>query len=80
MQMKIVLQLLRKLSEEELFQISDAIDIEIERRQERIHLFPDSARRRAVERQQSYRRRNGSTAPPIWAFGLRDTKKRRMAA
>lgn len=69
---------LRLLSDDELLALSEAIDIELERRMDFADEIPDSARRRAVLRQQSYRRAVGSHAPPVSATGL--GKHRRRAA
>ena len=68
--MNTILKHLNQLSDPELFNLSEAIDAELERRGDLSADVPDSARRRAVERQQSYRRRIGSTAPPIKVSGL----------
>lgn len=69
---------LRLLSDDELLALSEAIDTELERRLDFADEIPDSARRRAVLRQQSYRRSVGSHAPPVSATGL--GKQRRRAA
>jgi len=78
--MNAILKRLRKLDDEELLALSEAIDVELERRLERTETVSESARRRAVQRQRSYRRELGSTAPPISACGLGKGRKRRMAA
>jgi hypothetical protein len=75
-----ILKRLKQLGEDELLMISEAIDVEMERRQERIEEIPDSARRRAVMRGQSYRRATGSTALPIRITGLKEQRKRPFAA
>ena len=56
-----ILKHLNGLSEAQLFTLVEAIDREMERRAKSIEDVPDSARRRAVERQQSYRRRMGTS-------------------
>ncbi len=78
--MNTILKRLRKLDDEELLALSEAIDVELERRLERADAIPESARRRAVQRQRSYRRELGSAAPPISACGLGKGRKRRLAA
>jgi hypothetical protein len=77
--MNAFLKRLQSLDNDELLGISEAIDIELERRLEQADVFPDSARRRAIARGQSYRHSTGSAAPPIRAVGLRDTRRRHAA-
>jgi len=77
--MNAIMKRLQRLGEDELLGLSEAIDSELERRLERADAVPDSARRRAIARQHSYRRGTGSTAPPIRAVGLRDTRRNRAA-
>jgi hypothetical protein len=71
---------LQNLNDEELLVLSEAIDMELERREELNDDVPESARRRAVMRDQSYRRATGSSAPPVRATGLKKPDKRRFAA
>ncbi|MFW6125241.1 MAG: hypothetical protein ACOC46_03765 [Pirellulales bacterium] len=78
--MKSLVKQLKKLNDDELLGVSDAIDAELERRMEREESVPDSARRRAVQRQQSYRSRTGSSAPPVAATGLKPRREKRRAA
>jgi hypothetical protein len=78
--MNTILRHVHHLADYELFNLSEAIDREIQRREELIAEVPDSARRRAVEREQSYRRRTGAMAPPIRAVGLGRMKDPRRAA
>jgi hypothetical protein len=78
--MKAIMKSLDKLNNEELQALSEAIDVEMERREERIEEIPESARRRAVLRDQSYRRATGSSAPPVRITGLKEQRKRRHAA
>jgi len=66
------------LADDELFAVSEAIDGELERRLERTDAYPESARRRAVERKQSYRQRNNSSAPPIAVVGMAKSGRRRV--
>ncbi len=61
--MKTILNLLVDLADADLFALCEAIDIELQRREEPVSEVPDSARRRAIEREQSYRRRNGAARP-----------------
>lgn len=77
--MNTVLKLLRKMDDDELLQVSEAIDIELSRRWERADGIPDSARRRANARLSSYRRCNGAAAPPVSVVGLRESPRRRAA-
>ena len=78
--MKTIMKSLDKLNNDELQALSEAIDVEMERREERIEEIPESARRRAVLRDQSYRRATGSSAPPVRITGLKEQRKRRNAA
>jgi ribosomal protein S13 len=78
--MNAILKRLRQLSDDELLSVSEAIDIELEHRLEREDEIPDSARRRAVQRQKSYRHSLGSSALPVKVAGLKDSRRRRFAA
>jgi len=78
--MSTILKHLGQLSEPELFTLVEAIDAELERRGKIGEDLPDSARRRAVERQQSYRRRVGTSAPPVKEAGLGKSAGPRRAA
>ena len=78
--MNSILKRLRKLSDDELCGISEAIDGELERRQDLAEAIPESARRRAVQREQSYRHRTGAAALPVRVAGMRKIRKRRKAA
>jgi hypothetical protein len=78
--MNAIVKKLLNLNDDELLAISEEIDVELERRQERTEEIPESARRRAVMREQSYRRVTGSVAPPVRATGLKEQRKRRNAA
>ena len=77
--MNTILNRLRHLSDDELLSVSEAIDTELERRMERIEGIPDSARRRAQQREKSYRRSVGSTAVPVRVAGLKESRRRRAA-
>ena len=79
--MKSLLKRVPRLSDSELHALSEAIDNELDRRAERADPIPQSARRRFVERGQSYRHQNGASAPPIRIVGKpQSTRKRRTAA
>ena len=78
--MKSILKQLQELANADLYALSEAVDMELQRRGEVVGEVPDSARRRAVEREQSYRRRNGAAAQPVRAVGLGKTPRRRTAA
>jgi hypothetical protein len=71
-----ILNQLRRLSDDELTHLSEAIDLELDRRLELMEDVPDSARHRAIQRQKSYRRSLGSSAPPIRAVGLKDSTRK----
>ena len=70
---------LRSLAEDELLAISQAIDDELSRRLSRDEDLPDSAKRRAVMRSQSYRRNTGSSAAPVFSTGIGKDPRRRAA-
>jgi hypothetical protein len=78
--MKTIVKKLNNLNDDELLSLSEAIDQELERRQERMEEIPESARRRAIMRDQSYRRATGSSAPPVSVTGLKEQRKQRRAA
>lgn len=78
--MRSILKRLRQMDDDELLSVSEAIDCELERRLELTEQIPDSARRRAVQRSQSYRHSTGAGAPPVKATGLKIQRKRRRAA
>ncbi len=78
--MKAIIKKLNDLNNEELQALGEAIDLELECREKRAEEIPESARRRAVLREQSYRRSTGSSAPPVRAAGLKEPRKRRHAA
>jgi hypothetical protein len=75
--MSTLLKRLGALADHDLYSLSEAIDFELQRREELAVDVPESARRRAMERQESYRRRTGAFAPPVRAVGL--GKPRRAA-
>jgi hypothetical protein len=78
--MKTIFKNLNKLNADELLALSEAIDLELDRRQERTEEIPESARRRAILRDQSYRRSTGASAPPVRTTGLKEQRKGRRAA
>ncbi|OHB66730.1 MAG: hypothetical protein A2V70_08235 [Planctomycetes bacterium RBG_13_63_9] len=78
--MNAMIKRLRELGDEELRMVSEAIDRELECRQERRDPISESARRRAVERSQSYRRSTGSSAVPVKFAGTPGRPRRRLAA
>ncbi len=69
--MNALLKRLHRLDEDELLGISEAIDLELERRLYETDGIPESARQRAIAREQSYRHSTGSAAVPIRVVGLR---------
>jgi|WetSurMetagenome_2_1015567.scaffolds.fasta_scaffold746285_1 hypothetical protein len=77
--MNAILKRLHQLSDDDLLSISEAVDIELGCRLDRTDGIPDSARRRAVSRGQSYRHGTGASAPPIRAVGLRNIPRRHAA-
>ena len=68
--MKSIVKRLQRLPDTDLFSLSEAIDLELDRRSDVTGEVLDSARRRAVERQQGYRRRIGSNGVPVKATGM----------
>ena len=78
--MNAILKRLHQMYDDELLGLSEAIDCELERRLERTDPIPESARRRANDRQNSYRRCNGAAAPPVRVIGLQPSPRRRLAA
>ena len=68
--MHAILKQLRKLADDELMAVSEAIDVELELRLGAMEGTCESARQRARDRQQSYRRETGAGAQPISAVGL----------
>jgi hypothetical protein len=65
-----ILNEIQELADTDLYALCEAIDLELQRREGLIGDLPDSARRRALERGESYRRRTGAAAPPVRAVGL----------
>jgi hypothetical protein len=77
--MNTIFDKLRDLSNDELLELSDVLDAELSTRTFAEEV-PDSARRRAVQRGQSYRHRTGSGAPPVRCTGLKEQRRRRKFA
>ena len=77
--MKTILNLLVDLADADLFALCEAIDIELQRREEPVSEVPDSARRRAIEREQSYRRAT-EPRPPVRITGIGKATTRPHAA
>jgi hypothetical protein len=78
--MNAILNRLHNLSDDELLGVSEAIDRELDRRLEFQQDTPDSARRRAIQRQKSYRHSLGSSALPVKLAGMKEQRRRRLAA
>jgi hypothetical protein len=77
--MKTIMKQIQSLAISDLYALCEAIDAELQRRDEAAIDVPESARRRAVERGQSYRRRTGSTAPPVRVVGIGKPYRRSAA-
>jgi hypothetical protein len=75
-----ILKQLAQFADHELYKLSEAIDLELQRREELTIEVPESAKRRAVERGQSYRRRLGAQAPRVRVVGIGRWKGPRRAA
>ena len=78
--MDTVLKRLRKMADDELLEVCEAIDRELDCRLQLSDPYPESARQRAVQRSKSYRHCNGAAALPVRATGMRPTRRRRLAA
>jgi hypothetical protein len=74
-----IMKQLKDLAEADLYALSEAVDLELQRREDVGGDVPESARRRAVEREQSYRHRVGAGAPPVRIVGLGKPGKRHAA-
>jgi len=77
--MNAFLKRLHDLDEDELLGISEAIDVELQRRLNGTDSPAESARQRAISRGQSYRHDTGSAALPIRVVGLRKARDHRVA-
>jgi hypothetical protein len=77
---KSILNELQELADSDLYALCEAVDMELQRREGLSGDLPDSARRRALERGESYRRRTGAAAPPVRAVGLHKRPSDRRAA
>ena len=71
---------MRKLGDDELYVISDAIDAEIARREKQTDVMDVSPRQRANERSQSYRRKNGTGGESALVIGVKRTIERKKHA
>ena len=78
--MKSILDELQELADSDLYALCEAVDMEMQRREGLSCDLLDSARRRAQERGESYRRRTGAAAPPVRAVGLHKRPSGRRAA
>ncbi len=78
--MQSVLRRIRKMATEQLLVVSREIDAELGRRESETEIIPVSAKRRAQQRQKSYRQNNGANAPPVMTIGLQKRVKQRRAA
>jgi hypothetical protein len=78
--MNAILNRLQRLSDDELLSVSEAIDMELESRIKHNDEIPDSARRRAVQRDKSYRHTLGSAAMPVKMTGMKGARRQRRAA
>ena len=78
--MKSILSELQELADSDLFALCEAVDMELQRRESLTADVPDSARRRAIERGESYRRRTGAVRRPFSRVGLRKSQSGRRAA
>ncbi len=78
--MSSILNQLQELADADLFALCEAVDMELQRREGLTDELPDSARRRALERGESYRRRTGAAAPPVRSVGLHKRNAGRRAA
>ncbi len=65
-----ILTQLLELTDSDLYALCEVVDMELQRREGLTENVPDSARRRAIQRGASYRRRTGAAAPPVRAVGL----------
>ena len=74
-----ILKQLQDMPEVDLFTLMEAVDAELLRRAEVTGDDFYSARRRAIERQQSYRHHAGAGAPPVREVGIGKPNKRHAA-
>ena len=77
--MKSIFRQLEELADADLYVLSEAVDLELQRRDDNCDEAVDSARRRVQERGQSYRHRTGASAPPVRIVGLTKLPPRRAA-
>jgi hypothetical protein len=75
-----ILKHLNQFADHELYNLSEAIDLELQRREELTLDVQESAKSRAFEREHSYRRRTGAQAPRVRVVGIGRWKGPRRAA
>ena len=75
-----ILEQLQSLTDADLYALCELVETELHHRGDADEEFPDSARRRAVERDRSYRRRTGAAAPPVRFVGLGKARRPPHAA
>ncbi|MGA2034884.1 MAG: hypothetical protein ABSG68_21755 [Thermoguttaceae bacterium] len=78
--MNAILKQLLQLADQDLYDLSEAIDVELQRRAQFLDESAESAKRRATDRDQSYRRRTGAAGAPVRAVGLARSQGPRKAA
>ncbi len=78
--MKTILSQLQELADADLYALSEAVDMELDHRDEIVGEAPDSGRRRAAEREEGYRRRNGAAVPRDRIISIGKSSPRRRAA
>jgi hypothetical protein len=81
--MQSILKQLQELADADLFALCEAVDLELQRREELEELagdVPDSARRRANKREQGYRHHLGAAVPRVREIGIGKAPPRRHAA
>jgi hypothetical protein len=78
--MNTILDQLQELANADLYALSEAVDTELQRREDITDEASESARRRAVEREESYRHRTGAAATPVRIIGIGKATKTRRAA
>ena len=78
--MQSILKQLQELANADLYALCEAVDLELQRREEIIDDVPDSARRRANERGHGYSRRIGAASEQVRNIGIGKPSPRRRAA
>ena len=77
--MKSILKQLEELADADLYALCEAVDVELQRRDDVAGDDSDSARCRAAERQEGYRHRNGSAVPRVRVMNVDKPPRRRAA-